>query len=138
MAAGTKATSSRKLGWVDTEGIYLLPDTAYEFASERLRHRGGVSLSERALKKMLEKDGVLIRKEEGRLESKPRCEGKTTRVLWLRPDALGELPSPNVRTANCTCGAALSSGENETCPHCGWLVCGSCGFCNPECGGGDR
>lgn len=136
LAAGTMSPGTEKLGWVDPEGIYLLPSTAYAFVSERLRHRNGMNLGERALRGMLLKDGLLLRESEDRLLSKPRCEGKPTWILWLRPDALGELPSAKPRHATChSCGKPLAGNTDKKCSDCGWLVCPNCGACDPKCGG---
>src|SRR5262249_28109664 len=43
-AAGVSRPGSEKFGWVDDKGIYLLPNTAYALASEKLRHRGGICI----------------------------------------------------------------------------------------------
>ena len=45
VSVGTSGPGSQKLGWIDDEGIYLLPETAFAFAPDRLRHRGGVTVS---------------------------------------------------------------------------------------------
>jgi hypothetical protein len=136
VVAGTSGSGCQKLGWVDKDGVYLLPGIAYEFAAERLRNRSGLVINERALRKMIEKDGLLLHEANQRLTSKPRCEGTPTRVLWLKRDALGELPGPSTRRTKCHgCQTALSSDEVESCPACGWLVCPNCDACDPECGG---
>jgi hypothetical protein len=135
VSSGSSGQGAEKIGWVDGEGIYLLPDTAFAFATERLRYRGGVALSERALRTMLHKDNLLLRGDEERLTTKKRCEGTSTSVLWLRRDALGELPGPEARQPHChRCDSVLSSEKNDQCPTCGWLVCSHCGCCKPECG----
>ena len=90
---GENKPGSDKLGWMDNEGVYLLPSVAHAFTSDHLRHRGGVVLGERALRQMLLRDGVLLRKHEDRLDTKVRCEGKSIWVLWLRPDAITDEPS---------------------------------------------
>jgi hypothetical protein len=95
VASGASGPGAVKIGWVDREGIYLLPDTAFALAADRLRHRGGVAVSERSLRSMLLKDNLLLRGEEERLTTKKRCEGTSTSVLWLCRDALGELPGPS-------------------------------------------
>ena len=92
VAAGVQEIGSEKLGWSDAEGIYLLPVTAFNFAARQLSQRGGLHVSERALRQMLRDDGYLLRdpSELNRLASKRWCEGKTQRVLWLTPGALGD------------------------------------------------
>jgi hypothetical protein len=87
--------SGEKIGWKDQDGIYLLPDVAFGLVSKLLQHRGGLSLTDRALREMLAKDGLLLRKDRNRQTSMFRCEGKSIRVLWLRPDALGDLQPAN-------------------------------------------
>lgn len=131
-AAG--ADNGQKIGWVDAEGVYVLPETAYEFVSDHLRHRAGLGLPARALWEQLRKDGLLKATEDRHLTCKPRCEGTPTRVLWLVPDALGELPEGEVREAHCHgCGQDLSSRTDRRCPRCGWLKCRGCGRCKPGC-----
>jgi hypothetical protein len=130
-AAGESGPASRKLGWLDQEGIYLLPATAFEFASGRLTYRGGVHVSERALHQMLEQEGLLRRNESepDRLVTNKWCEGGTKRVLNLRRDSLGDLPTPKGRQAECwSCGRLVSSDANGSCSKCGWLAC-TCGAC---------
>ena len=80
---------TEKIGWRDDAGIYLLPTTAYGLVSRLLQHRGGLTLTERALRAMLWEDGIILKKAEDRHTHKVRCEGKPVHVLWLRPDALG-------------------------------------------------
>ena len=91
-AVGHDKPGSEKLGWVDGEGVYLLPDTAFRFAMGRLDYRGGVHISQRQLKKMLDQEGYLLTNpsEQARLEANRWCEGATRRVIWLRPSALEE------------------------------------------------
>ena len=134
VASGVKGTRSEKLGWVDEEGIYLIPGIAHSFINDRLQYRGGMLLGDRALRKMLQKDDILITKESNRLESKARCEGTSQRVLWLRPDALGDLPPASESNRHCHgCGQKLSSELNEKCSRCGWIICTSCRACDPNC-----
>jgi hypothetical protein len=131
VAAGMDASSTRKLGWTDTEGIYLLPSLSFEFANDRLRYRGGVHLSERALHGMLAQEGYILREpsEPDRLTPNRWCEGASRRVLWLKLGALGDLPAPRRRSTNCwSCGDELTSDRNTKCPRCGWLAC-ACGAC---------
>lgn len=130
-AAGEEAPGSEKLGWTDSEGIYLIPGTAYRFASVKLDYRGGIHISERALHRLLDEEGHLVRdpSEPDRLTPNRWCEGGTVRVLWLKPGSLGDLPKPKSRETHCwSCKAELSTEVNSRCTTCGWLAC-SCGAC---------
>jgi hypothetical protein len=89
---GRDDAGCEKVGWIDADGIYLLPVTSYRLAATRLDHRGGVQISERALHKALEDERLLLRdpSEPNRLAVNRWCEGGTKRVLWLRSGALGD------------------------------------------------
>jgi hypothetical protein len=90
--AGEANPGAEKLGWADQDGIYLLPATSFALASSRLSYRGGIHITDLALRQLLEQEGYLVRdvSEPERLVVNRRCQGKVQRVLWLKPDALGE------------------------------------------------
>jgi hypothetical protein len=92
VVVGEANPGAEKLGWVDRDGIYLLPAVSFAFASSRLSYHGGIHLTERALHQLLAQEGHLVREasEPERLVVNRRCQGKVHRVLWLKPDALGE------------------------------------------------
>ena len=83
----------QKLGWTDKRGIYLLSGIAYRFLQRRLDYKGGINLSEEMLKQQLSQEGYLLQNpsEKRRLEANRYAEGRSHRVLWLRPDALGDV-----------------------------------------------
>ena len=88
--------SGEKLGWMDDKGIYLLPQTAYKFASQALDRLGGLHVTDRALHSLLAKEGILLTKpgDPDHLLTFHRCESIGQRVLWLQPDALDAAESP--------------------------------------------
>jgi hypothetical protein len=88
---GEANPGAEKLGWIDEDGIYLVPAVSFAFASSRLSYRGGIHLGELALRQLLEQEGYLVRdaSEPERLIVNRRCEHKTLRVLWLKRNALG-------------------------------------------------
>ena len=88
MSLGRAGNQAKKIGWADGGGTYLLPGVAYEFAATSLRSRGGLALAERALHRMLDRDGLLAGVEERQLTKRVRCEGKPERVLYLRAGIL--------------------------------------------------
>jgi hypothetical protein len=136
VVAGVAGPGSQKLGWRDERGIYLIPGITYEFAAERLRNRNGLLITERSLRAMLETDGFLLRDSKDHFTSKPRCEGTPTWVLWVKPDALGDLPAP-LRTCH-ACKAQLPGAGAAGCPWCGSSVCPECGACEEGCAKGER
>jgi hypothetical protein len=93
VVVGEANSGAEKLGWVDQDGIYLLLAASFAFASSRLSYRGGIHISELALRQMLEQEGYLVRdaSEPERLIVNRRCQGKVLRVLWLMRGALGDL-----------------------------------------------
>jgi hypothetical protein len=92
LAVGRDIPGSEKLGWIDELGIYLLPGVAYAFTADRLRHRGGFVIGERALKEHLQRDGVLLGEGKDRFDTVKWCEKRSQRILWLHREALGDLP----------------------------------------------
>jgi hypothetical protein len=97
LVMGEAAPNAEKLGWVDRDGIYLLPAVSFAFASGRLSYRGGIQLTERDLYQRLEQEGYLVRapSEPERRVVKRRCQGTGLRVLWLKRGALGEGSAPS-------------------------------------------
>jgi hypothetical protein len=85
--------NSKKIGWADEDGVYLLPTASFEFVNERLRSRGGLHTTESELKRALKAHGYLKHNpsESDRIEVKKRCPGHTGRVLWIRLDPFAEL-----------------------------------------------
>lgn len=139
LVSGDAGVGSEKIGWADDEGIYLLPAASYKFAAGRLEYRGGLQVSERALHKLLEEEGHLLRSpsESDRLTPKRWCEGSDHRILWLRPKAIALPPAKSRETRCYRCGSDLSIDINEHCPSCRWLVC-SCGACGCHAKAGVR
>ena len=88
-----KGPRAEKLGWIDDRGIYLLSGIAYRFVQRRLDYKGGINLSEEMLKRQLSQEGYLLQSpsEKGRLAANKYAEGRSHRVLWLRPDALEDV-----------------------------------------------
>jgi hypothetical protein len=80
------ARHGTKVGWVDEDGVYLLPGVG--FAAVDRATRGGFPLTERALWKMLAEDGHLAARDAGHFTTKARCAGAVRRVLRLKPGAL--------------------------------------------------
>jgi hypothetical protein len=86
-------SNSKKIGWADEAGVYLLPSASFELANERIRSRGGLHTTETELKNALKSEGYLKHtpSEKGRTEAKRRCPGHTGRVLWFSRDLFAEL-----------------------------------------------
>jgi hypothetical protein len=92
LTIGSDLSGSQKIGWVDEEGVYLLPGTTFKFVTDRLNYRGGLHITEQALKDALNREDLLLHNpsEYRRTDTKKRCAGVVQRVLWLRPDVLGD------------------------------------------------
>jgi hypothetical protein len=65
------------LGWVDEDGIYLVPEAVWREVQEYLRASGGFPVRERTLRDLLIKEGLLLVGDEGR----------ATRVVWIANSA---------------------------------------------------
>jgi primase-polymerase (primpol)-like protein len=81
-----------QIGWADEKGEYLNFHTAFEAASQALRHTGGFgNVTEATIKKQLGQLNILIRTDENdknRYEIQKRVGTKKTRVLHLRSGTL--------------------------------------------------
>ena len=88
---GDDKPGSEKLGWIDNDGVCVLPKIAFKFATRNLDYKGGITISEQQLKQMLAQDGHICQNEseKGRLEANKWCEGRCQRVLWLGKYSLG-------------------------------------------------
>lgn len=78
------------LGWIDEEGLYLLPGSAWELYCDYLKRSGSATwLSKRMLLKFL-KDKQLLRYNdtEKKFTRPVRAEGKVQHVWHLQPDIL--------------------------------------------------
>jgi hypothetical protein len=81
------------LGWRDAEGIYLIPEIAYNAVAAFLRQGGQeFGFTKNAVHEQLHSDGLLVRvgKDSKAIVKRVGKDKKTERVLHLRPDALDE------------------------------------------------
>jgi len=71
------------LGWVDKDGLYLMPEAAFRAVSEYLRPTEGLPIRERTLRDLLVQEGIAEPGEGGRSTRQVRCQGSLKRVLHL-------------------------------------------------------
>ena len=96
LISGQDGPGKELLGWVDDQGIYLLPTVTFLFVMKNCASREGLGITAFSLHKMLANQGKLIRSqgEKDRYTYNVRVNGKLQRVIKLRPKTLGDLPAP--------------------------------------------
>ncbi|MBC7105472.1 MAG: hypothetical protein H5T97_06015 [Firmicutes bacterium] len=91
---GDFGTDGDKLGWHDSDGIYLLSTAAMRAVNKYLEPVGGFPVRERTLKEQLLNEGFLVTRP-GRFTNGVKCEGKTIEVMHIRLDKFLEAISPS-------------------------------------------
>ena len=93
---------SPKIGWLDEEGVYLIPDVAFDFAEKACAGRkGSLGLPRQALKKLLKREGFLVEStdsERDRVEVRKRIPSGNMRLLMLKRGFLTDVEAYEAET----------------------------------------
>jgi hypothetical protein len=82
----------RRIGWVDGEYLYLIPDAAYSEVQELARTQSAsLEVTQDTLWRRLDEAGLIAQKDEGRLTIKVRTSEGRKRAVSLRLDTVLEV-----------------------------------------------
>jgi hypothetical protein len=110
---GSFGTDGDKLGWYDSDGMYLISTAAMRTVSRYMEPVGGLPIRERTLKEQLAREGFLVTRP-GRFTNAVKCEGKTMEVLHIRLDKFLEAISPSESANSANQGREASNGAGLT------------------------
>lgn len=86
-----KEDQGRVIGWIDDDGVYLIPEIAFSEACSMLRESGGLGMvGKNTVHKQLNDLGALATVGSDGAVCKKRCGSKPQRVLHIRTEFLEE------------------------------------------------